>query len=144
MTTSDATAGSWLYFDLPLCFITPLGAIRQKSKSHLKAKTLAQTPAIVWVHVRPLLYPCAAKVSSEAHTSAFMANFRAGLFLDSGLLDALSRQRGRKLMRKGMIFSASNSFQIPRASVQCFAVCSVYDFLVQDHNSATQVHSGAR
>jgi len=23
----------WLYFDLPLCFITPLGAIRQKVKA---------------------------------------------------------------------------------------------------------------
>jgi len=25
--------GSWPFFDLPLCFITPLGAIRQKVKA---------------------------------------------------------------------------------------------------------------
>jgi len=49
------------------------GSHTAKSKSHLKAKTFQQqTPNM---RARPL-YPCAAKVSSAGHTSAFMANFR--------------------------------------------------------------------
>lgn len=45
------------YFDLPLFFMMPLGAIRQKSKSHLKAKTFA-TKRQSWLCVSVPVYVC--------------------------------------------------------------------------------------